>query len=87
MRRRTVLARLSQELSTIEAFDRVHDLSPNSGPAEDYAYAVRQTRRSQIMSEMKRLTAEPKYKKWVRISSAFVLFSAVGYATLHFLLR
>ena len=68
------MASLYQELGTIDMFDRVHDLAPNSDPAEEYAYAFRQIRRSQIISEIKRLTAESEYKKAVALFCAVTLY-------------
>jgi hypothetical protein len=39
------------------------------------------------MAQIKKLSAEPKHKKWARIGSAGVFFFAVWYVTLHYLLR
>jgi hypothetical protein len=85
--RQKTLALLHEELRTLALFDRVHDFATDHDPAADRAYASRQIRRSQIMAEINKLSrSKPEY--WnARIGSAVLLLSAVGYATLHYLLR
>jgi hypothetical protein len=79
---------LHEELRTIALFDRVYHHAPNPDPAADRAYAVRQIRRSQIMAEISKLSpSKPEYRNPARIGSAVLLLCAVGYATLHYLLK
>jgi hypothetical protein len=87
-RRQKALARLHDELDTLALFDRVHDYTQNHDLADSGAYALRQSRRGQIMAEIKELsTSEQGYGNWARISSAILLLCAGGYVTLHYLLR
>ena len=88
MWRRTTLATLHKELETLALFDRIHEYAPDSNPDKDRAYADRQMRRSQIMAEIERRRA-PKLAFWdpALISSAVVVLCAVGYATVHYLLK
>lgn len=81
------MERLQEELETIAGFDRVHDYATDSHPADNHAYALRQIRRSQIMVEIQKLTSKREYRNHARIGSAVVLLRAVGYATLHYLLK
>jgi hypothetical protein len=86
--RQKALARLYEELRTIELFDRVHDYTPDPDPADNSAYTFRQIRRSQIMAEISKLSAsKQEYGNGARITSALLFLCAVGYATLHYLLR
>ena len=88
LRRQKKLACLHEELRTLALFDRVHDYTTDSDPADDRAYASRQIRRSQIMAEVRKLSpSEPEHRNLARMASAVLLLSAVGYATLHYLLR
>ena len=86
-RRQKTLALLHEELGTLALFDRVHDYAIDPDPDDNDAYTLRQIRRSQIMAEINKLSrSKPEY--WnARIGSAVLLHSAVGYATLHYLLR
>jgi hypothetical protein len=87
-RRQQTLARLHEELTTIALFDRVHDFSPDPDPADNRAYAFRQIRRSQIMAEIRELSpSKPEYRNHARVGSVVLLLCAVGYATLHYLLK
>lgn len=84
LRRHKTLTLLHEELRTLALFDKVYDYAPNPDPAADHAYAVRQIRRSQIIAEInKRSRSKPDY----RIGSAVLLLCAVGYATLHYLIK
>ena len=89
--RGTALARLHEELSNIEVFDRLHDYAPNANPASERAYANRQVRRKQIQDEITRLSSsESKAGKpaWVGSAVVSVVFlCAIGYAVFHFLLN
>ena len=87
LRRQKTLALLHEELRTLALFDRVHDYATDPDPADNHAYTLRQIRRSQIMAEISKLSpSKPEY--WnVRIGSAVLLLCAVGYATIHYLLR
>ena len=75
------LARLREELRTLEVFDRVHGFAIDPDPADTRAYAARQNRRAQIMSEIGRLGGS-KPQKLPRLSGIVVLIWAAGYATL-----
>lgn len=87
LRRQKTLALLHEELTTLALFDRVHDYAIDPDPANNRAYASRQIRRSQIMAEIERLRpSKPEYSN-ARIGSALLLLCAVGYATLHYLLK
>jgi hypothetical protein len=82
------LARLHEELRTLALFDRVHEYATDPDPADHRAYAFRQIRRSQIMAEITKLSpSKPEYRNHARIGSAVLLLCAVGYATLHYLLK
>jgi hypothetical protein len=88
LRRQKTLACLHEELRTLALFDRVHDYTTYPNPADNRAYACRQIRRSQIMAEIRKLSpTEPEHRNHARIGSAVLLLSAIGYATLHYLLR
>lgn len=87
-RRQKTLALLHEELRTLALFDRVHDYATDPDPADNLAFASRQIRRSQIMAEIRKLSpTKPKYGTHARIGSAVLLLCAVGYATLHYLLK
>jgi hypothetical protein len=87
-RRHKKLARLNEELGNIQAFDRVHEYATDSDPADDHAYQLRQIRRSQIVAEIKKLTASRlRYWSPTRISGAVLLVCAVAYAIFQFLRR
>lgn len=75
------LARLREELRTLEVFDRVHGFAIDPDPADTRAYASRQIRRAQIMAEIGRLGGS-KPQKLARLSRIEVLIWAAGYATL-----
>ena len=77
MSRRSTLASLYKELETMGVFDRVHDLATDTDPADERAYVSRQIRRSQIIPEIQKLSAET-----ARLSNAVALFCAV---TLYYL--
>lgn len=88
LRRRRTLALLQEELRTLALFDRVHEYAANPNPADNRAYALRQIRRSQIMAEITKLSpSKPKYRNRAGIGSAALILCAVGYATLHYLLK
>jgi len=88
LRRQKTLARLHEELTTLALFDRVHDYATDPDPADNRAYAFRQVRRSQIMAEIRELNpSKPEYKNHARIGTAALLLCAVGYATVHYLLK
>lgn len=59
-RRQKKLARLDEELSTMALFDRVHHYATCSDPADEQAYASREARRLEIMTEIRRLSANLK---------------------------
>ena len=66
----------------------VHDYTQDHDLAEIRAHALRQIRRTQIMSEIEELrTSKLEYSNRARISGAILLLGAGGYATLHYLLR
>ena len=82
------LALLHEELRTLALFDRVYEYAPNPDPGDEHAYGLRQSRRSQIMAEIKKLSpTKPDYRSPARIGSAVLFLCAVGYAALHYLLR
>ena len=86
--RRSVLARLHEELRNIEVFDRIHEYAPDADPVQERAYSGRQIRRKQILDDIARLRgseSEPAKRAW--ISSAVVFVCAVGYAMLRYLLK
>jgi hypothetical protein len=88
LRRQKTLAPLYEELRTLALFDRVHEYAVDPDPADNHAYTLRQIRRSQIMAEISKLSpSKPDYRNPARIGSAVLLLSAVGYATLHYLLK
>ena len=88
LRRQKTLALLHEELRTLTLFDRVHEYAIDPSPADNHAYTLRQTRRSQIMAEISKLSpSKPEYRNPARIGSAVLLLCAVGYATLHYLLK
>ena len=88
LRRQKTLALLHEELRTLALFDRVHDYATDPDPADNHAYTLRQIRRSQIMAEISKLSpSKLEYRNHTRIGSAALLLCAVGYATLHYLLR
>lgn len=87
-RRRATLARLREELNTLAVFDRVHDYSEDADSRDKEAYANRQMRRSEIIAKIAKLRAsKPKLWKQARISSVVLFLGAVGYVTIHYLLR
>ena len=87
-RRRRVLAALHGELKTLEVFDRVHDLSTHADPASQRAYAIRQKRRSEIVTEMEKLKAVgAKSRNPARASSAAAILCVAGYAMIHYFLK
>ena len=86
--RQKTLAFLHEELRTLALFDRVHDYTIDPDPANDRAYASRQIRRSQIMAEIRRLNPRKReFRNHAWISSSVLLLCAIGYATLHYLLK
>jgi hypothetical protein len=86
--RQKTLAFLHEELKTLALFDRVHDYAIDPDPANDRACASRQIRRSQILAEIGELSASKReYRNQARISSSVLLLCAIGYATLHYLLK
>jgi hypothetical protein len=86
--RQKTLALLHEELRTLALFDRVHEYVMDPNPADNHAYTLRQIRRSQIMAEISKLSpSKPDYRNPARIGSAVLLLCAVGYATLHYLLK
>ena len=88
LRRQKTLALLHEELRNLTLFDRVHEYAIDPNPADNHAYTLRQIRRSQIMAEISKLSpSKPDYRNPARIGSAVPLLCAVGYATLHYLLR
>jgi hypothetical protein len=86
---RTALARLNEELRTIEVFDRIHEITPHADPANERLYEVRQVRRKQIEEEIARLRTYNKPELWkpARLSWAFALIYGVGYAMVYYSLR
>jgi hypothetical protein len=87
-RRQKTLACLQEELRTLALFDRLHDYTIDPDPANNQAYASRQVRRSQILAEIGELSASKReYRNHARISSSVLLLCAIGYATLHYLLK
>jgi hypothetical protein len=89
MSRQRVLARLHDELNTLAAFDRLHDLSLNHDAAEAIAHESRQLRRSAITAEIESVRAAKarSLMSHIRVSSGFVLLCAIGYASFRYLLR
>jgi len=89
MLRPRALARLRDELNTLAAFDRLHDLAIAHDAAETRAFEFRQTRRSQITAELEKLrvSKDNGVVNYIRVSSGFVLLCAVGYASLRYLLK
>jgi len=88
LRRRRTLALLQEELRTLALFDRVHEYATNPNPADNRAHASRQIRRSQIMAEIRKLNPPKReFRNHARIGSAVLLLCAVGYATVHYLLK
>jgi hypothetical protein len=88
LRQQKKLACLQEELRTLALLDRVFDYTPDSDPADNLAYASRRIRRSQIEAEIRMLSpSKPEYTNHTRIGSAALLLCAVGYLTLHYLLR
>ena len=85
--RQKTLALLHEELRTLALFDRVHEYAIDPNPADNHAYTLRQIRRSQIMAEMSKLSPSKSEYRNTRIGSAALLLCAVGYATLHYLLK
>ena len=72
--RQNASARLYEELRWLEIFDKIHDYGSAPVPASDYAYTVRQTRRAQIVSEIKRLEKsrpDQRNLSWVRSGVIF----------------
>ena len=87
LRRQKTLALLHEELRNLTLFDRVHEYAIDPNPDDNRAHASRQIRRSEIMAEISKLSpSKPEYRN-TRIGSALLLLCAVGYATLHYLLR
>jgi hypothetical protein len=88
LRLQKTLALLDEELRILALFDRVHEYAIDPNPADNHAYTLRQIRRSQIMAEISKLSpSKPDYRNPARIGSAVLLLCAVGYATVHYLLR
>ena len=89
MSRQKALARLNEDLETLAAFDRLHDLATTHDSAETSAYASRQIRRLQIATEIENLKASRGSNRTshVRIISGFVLLCSIGYISLLYLLR
>jgi hypothetical protein len=88
LRRHQKLARLHQELDTIELFDRIHDNTLDPSPVDNRAYVLRQIRRSEVTAEINRLRAsKPEFRNRAWKDGAVLLLCAVGYATLHYLFR
>jgi len=86
--RQKTLAFLHEELRILALFDRVHDYAIDPDPANDRAYASRQIRRSQIVAEIRKLNPPKReFRNHARIGSAVLLLCAVGYATVHYLLK
>ena len=81
------LARLQEELGTIELFDRIHDYEPCPTHSDRFAYAVRQVRRSQIIAEIQKLRENnQKIRHHAGKSSVALLTTVVGYI-IYYLLR
>lgn len=89
MSRQRALARLRDELNTLATFDRLHDLATTHEAAETRAYECRQARRSQIAAEIEKIEASRHGDRinQIGMSSGFLLLCAVGYASLHYLLK
>jgi hypothetical protein len=88
LRRQKSLALLHEELRTLAVFDRVHEYAADPDSADNLAYASRQIRRSQIMTEISTLSpSNLENRNHARIGSALLLLIAVGYAALHYLLK
>jgi hypothetical protein len=78
--RRRTLAQLREELQAIELFDRVHDFSTHADAVSDAAYAGRQTRRNQVISEIEKLKlSKPEWRNSGRISAAVAFGCAIGW--------
>jgi hypothetical protein len=86
---RTTLARLSEELRTIEVFDRIREFAPHADPANERLYEVRHIRRRQIEEEIARLRTCNKPELWkpARLSWAFAIIYAFGYAMVYYTLK
>jgi hypothetical protein len=87
LRRQKKVVSLQEELTTLALLDRGLDYTPDSGPTDNLAYASRQIRRSQIEAEMRKSALSKPHTNHTRIGSAALLLCAVGYLTLHYLLR
>lgn len=86
--RQKALATLHEHLRTLDVFDRVHDYAPKPDPVDDCAYAVRQTRRSEILAETEKLRAtktEDGIRFWISITVFFL--GAVAYSAVHYLIQ
>jgi hypothetical protein len=84
---RSALARLHEELKTIEIFDRVHEhLYPD--PPNDHRYEARQARRKEIMEEIAKLEAyKPAHWNPALLRGAIAIICAIGYAMVYYSLK
>jgi hypothetical protein len=89
MSREKALVRLYDELNTLAAFDRLHDLATMHDPAEPRVCELRQSRRSQIRAEIENLRTRKRtgLMSHIRLSTGFLLLCAAGYASLRYLFK
>jgi hypothetical protein len=85
---RSTLAKLCEELRTIEVFDRIHEYASGADPANDHLCGIRQVRRREIAEKIARLRAhKPASWKPAGVSGAIAFACAVGCAVLYYSLR
>jgi len=87
LRRQKKLVSLQEEQTTLAFLDRVLDYTPDSGPADNLAYASRQIRRSQIKTEIRKLALSKPHTNHTRTGSVALLLCSVGYLTVQYLPR
>jgi hypothetical protein len=76
---------LHEELLTIAVFDRVYDYNTDPNRGNDGAYASRQTRRAEILSEIAKLEAKRWFEVHAGTASLMLSLCAAAYATFHLL--
>lgn len=85
--RQKTLARLHEEMSTIEMLERDYHYTPDPDPARSRAHESRQIRRSQIVDEISK-RSDCKLVCWNRawMGGSVLLLCAGGSAALWYLL-
>ena len=76
---------LHEELLTMAVFDRVYDYNPDPNRGNDSAYASRQSRRAEILSEIAKLEAQTWFEAHARTASVLLAAVATAYATFYLL--